>query len=90
MNDEYTPHNIRIIRSGLKTYGPVLEKLNLKPFKYHLGSIDPDTKLKIYDYINNKLGTKGLMDLYDEASEKFNIPSTTIRHIYSQERSNKK
>lgn len=90
MNGKYTSHNVRIIRSGLKTYGPVLKQLNLEPVKYHGAPISPETKQSIYTYIESRLGTKGTMDLYIECGTEFGIPSESVRRIYGDERAKRR
>lgn len=89
MNNKYSANNVKIIRLGQKTYGPVLEKLGLKPYKYQNAPLNLEVKYAIYTYIESKLGTKGLMELYDDAGEKFNISSKTARAIYSDFRNKK-
>lgn len=83
-NGKYSARNVNVIRAGYKVYGSVLEQLGLKPFTYHKGVIDPMIKQQIYEYIEARRlqGDKGLMDLYIEAGQKFNIPSETVRNIY--------
>lgn len=84
MNGKYTPNNVNIIRTGSKTYGPVLEKLGLQPYKQHTAPIPQETKKAIKDYIDSRLSSGlGLMALYEEAGAKFNVNSGTVRKIYS-------
>ena len=85
LNGKYTPNNISIIRAGHKTYGPVLEKLGLKPFKQHVQVISPETRQEICDFIvSGIMQGKPLMGLYDQAGAKFGINSSTVRKIYSE------
>ena len=86
LDNKYSAHNVRIIRTGDKTYGPTLQRLGLQPYKKQLHvKVTPEQKQAIKDYINNrhKNSVVGMMTLYQEASIKFRLPSETIRKIYS-------
>ena len=90
MNNKYSQKTVRVIRSGLKTYGPVLEYLGLKPFLYQRGAISEEERNNIYDYVESmRLSSDlGLMDIYNVAGKEFNCSPETVRGIYSSKRKN--
>ena len=88
MNNKYTSHNIMIIRLGQKSYGPVLEKLGLSPYKNQRDPLTEEEKFEICIFINTNLGVKPLMQLYAEAAEKYGVSPDTIRKV-RYERNNK-
>ena len=84
MENKYSAKTIRFIRSGLRTYKPILERLNLKPFKYHKGAIDKEIRKEICDYINlmRTSSDKGIMDIFLDASAEFDYSVDTIKDVY--------
>lgn len=90
MDNKYTPNNVGIIRGGQKTYGPVLKELGLKPFLYQRRAYTEEEKKQVYEYINLRIGSIGMMDLYIEAGKKFDIPADSIRNIFREEKAKRK
>ena len=90
MNGKYTAHIVFIIRTGGRTYGPVLEQLGLKPFKYQKLAYSEEEKKELFDFLDSKVGTKMLKELYVEASEKFGYPYNSIKTLYEKERASRR
>ena len=86
MNGKYSVRNVKVIRSGLKTYGPVLESLGLTPYKQYTHNLDQSIKDSIYNYIQERIGTKGYAELCMEASEVFGVSYSTARRCYDSKK----
>lgn len=82
MDNKYSKNNVKIIRAGEKTYGPVLENLCLSPFRYIRNPYDSEDKEYIFEFIESMKDDIGLMESYKKAAEKFGGSSESIRSLY--------